>query len=104
MRKIIISITTLLLVLFASCSSTQDVEIPIEGDLATGTVLAGKTTSQICIESGGNWIESANECENISPNFCQEIGGTFNECGSTCRNDPNATICTKQCVQFCSFN
>lgn len=57
-----------------------------------------------CEDLGGNWISSANECEGISKDTCEDLGGNFNECASACRNDPNASICTLQCVLVCKFN
>lgn len=27
----------------------------------------------------------------------------FYECGSACRNDPEGSICTLQCVQYCDM-
>ncbi len=57
-----------------------------------------------CMVAQGTWIESANECEYISEDICNDLNGTFNMCGSACRNDSDAQICTKQCVPYCSFN
>ena len=57
-----------------------------------------------CENLNGTWIEGANECEYISKDSCENIGGQFNECGSACRNDPDAQICTMQCVIYCSFD
>ena len=56
-----------------------------------------------CTDHGGKWVEEHEECENISEKDCKEIGGEFNECASACRNDPDAEICTLQCVPLCSF-
>ncbi|MBU0472269.1 MAG: hypothetical protein KKF89_01865 [Nanoarchaeota archaeon] len=58
----------------------------------------------ICSELGGEWIETANECENINEADCLNIGGNFNECASACRNNPEAQMCTTQCVLVCEFN
>lgn len=69
-----------------------------------GTVPSGSNNQELCVQAGGVWIAEANECENISEQFCQEIGGEYNECGSACRNQPDAEICTLQCVAYCSFN
>lgn len=59
----------------------------------------GKT----CTANGGNWLESPQECEGISNEICEEMGGVLNECASACRNDPGAEICTMQCVLVCEF-
>jgi hypothetical protein len=56
-----------------------------------------------CEAAEGTWVGEANECEYISQEKCEELGGTFNECASACRNDPEAEICTMQCVLVCEF-
>lgn len=56
-----------------------------------------------CLDNGGTWIDSAAECEGISEMQCTEQGGTFNECASACRNNPEAELCTLQCVLVCEF-
>lgn len=56
-----------------------------------------------CESIGGTWIEDVKECEGISEEQCKRLGGTFHECASACRNDPNAEICTLQCVLVCEL-
>ena len=56
-----------------------------------------------CSENEGIWIEEHKECEGISEEICKELDGEFDACASACRNDPDAEICTKQCVLVCSF-
>ena len=56
-----------------------------------------------CLSFDGNWIEEAKECEGMSPDQCETLGGTSNECASACRNNPEAEICTLQCVLVCKF-
>ena len=56
-----------------------------------------------CEQEQGKWIPEAQECEGISKESCEAIGGNFNECASACRNDPDAEICTTQCVLVCEF-
>jgi hypothetical protein len=72
-----------------------------EDNAAGGTVLAG-TNEEQCTNISGTW--TGYDCTGITANQCQEIGGTFNECASACRNDPTAEVCTLQCVQVCEFN
>jgi hypothetical protein len=67
---------------------------------AAGTVPAG-TSSEQCESIGGTW--TGYDCEGIGQQQCQEIGGTFNECASACRNNPDAEVCTMQCVQVCTL-
>lgn len=60
--------------------------------------------SEVCQNSGGNWISEFNECENgFDRVSCESLGGEFNECASACRNNPEAEFCTLQCVQVCKF-
>jgi len=62
-----------------------------------------KDKDYLCQTNGGKWIESAKECEGISKTTCDELEGTFLECESACRNNPEAQVCTMQCVQVCKF-
>ncbi|MFT4326647.1 MAG: hypothetical protein ACMXYK_04050 [Candidatus Woesearchaeota archaeon] len=61
------------------------------------------TPAEACEAYRGTWIESAEECEGISQNVCEDLGGNYNECASACRNDPDAEFCTMQCVFVCEF-
>ncbi|NQU99015.1 hypothetical protein HQ533_06145 [Candidatus Woesearchaeota archaeon] len=61
------------------------------------------TKQENCEYLEGTWVEGFNECEYISEDQCTTIGGTFNECASACRNDPDAEMCTMQCVIVCEF-
>ena len=56
-----------------------------------------------CIGFNGKWLEEYSECEGISELECSQLDGTFNECASACRNDPDAEICTLQCIQVCKI-
>jgi hypothetical protein len=57
-----------------------------------------------CESFNGNWLEESKECTGINKTQCEELDGYFNECASACRNDPDAEICTMQCVIVCQFN
>lgn len=63
----------------------------------------GPDLKGICDEAQGKWLPDSNECEGISRENCEAVGGSFNECASACRNDPKAEICTLQCVLVCQF-
>ncbi|MCA9459018.1 MAG: hypothetical protein KC550_00555 [Nanoarchaeota archaeon] len=72
---------------------------------ANGKTFIEELSNQFkCENAQGTWLEEYNECEYISQELCQEMKGTFNECESACRNDPNAQMCTMQCVAVCNFN
>lgn len=61
------------------------------------------TIEEKCENLGGEWLGQFSECEGISQEDCEQMGGNFDNCASACRNDPNATVCTMQCVMVCSF-
>ena len=56
-----------------------------------------------CTAEGGTFVAAVNECEYVSEDWCTAQVGDFNECASACRNDPEAQICTLQCVPVCSL-
>jgi eight-cysteine-cluster-containing protein len=63
-----------------------------------------RSLAQQCEDAGGTWLDEFNECEYIDETVCAELGGTFDSCASACRNDPEADMCTMQCVPVCSFD
>jgi len=72
-------------------------------DLMNGDVSTNKL-ALACEEHQGIWLEDYMECEYPdSKEWCLEAGGQFLECESACRNDPEAEICTMQCVIVCKF-
>lgn len=58
-----------------------------------------------CENKGGEWFSGSNVCEinSLSKQECLAQGGEFNECASACRHDPEAEMCTMQCVLTCTF-
>jgi len=56
-----------------------------------------------CTKYGGKWLPEFNECENISEDQCSEMNGTFKKCESACRHNPDAEMCTMQCVLVCKI-
>jgi hypothetical protein len=81
MRKYVIGIIIFTIVLVSGCTTKE----------------AGVT----CEDLGGNFLEEHNECEYISQAECDILGGTYNECASACRHDPNAEMCIEVCVPVC---
>lgn len=51
----------------------------------------------------GTWIKEHNECEGITKQACEELGGKFNECASACRHMDDDVTCIMICVPVCSF-
>lgn len=56
-----------------------------------------------CLSFDGNWIEETKECEGMPKEMCENLGGTYNECASACRNT-DSEFCTLQCVMVCEFS
>ena len=61
------------------------------------------TMETACVDAGGKYLALFNECENVSGASCTTLGGTYNECASACRHQPEASVCTAQCVPVCSL-
>jgi hypothetical protein len=55
-----------------------------------------------CAKLGGKWLEEHQECEYMSREWCQSVGGTFDECASACRHSADPLVpCTMQCISVC---
>ena len=52
----------------------------------------------------GTPLEEHKECEYISQEICQFLGGEYHSCESACRHDPDAEACITLCVPVCRFN
>ena len=61
------------------------------------------SVAEECEEAGGTWLIDYNECEYVGREWCESRGGEFLECESACRHDPEAEICTLQCVLVCKL-
>ena len=72
--------------------------------LLSGCVKKDLSISEKCESLNGVWIDEYSECEVPSRAACNELGGNYNGCESACRHDPDAQVCTAQCIQVCSFN
>lgn len=96
MKKTILALSLLALAFITAACTTMDYEGPAKEKLTNAHELA-------CLSENGNWIAEAEECEGMTKETCEELGGNFNECASACRNDPEAEMCTMQCVLVCEF-
>ncbi len=88
-----------------SCVHKSKVSAPgpvIVPQPSNGSVPAS-IAANLCSSVGGQWSEKVRECQGVTKNACESVGGQFAECASACRNDPNAQVCTMQCVQVCSI-
>lgn len=82
----------------------SDVNSDINMDGETGIKVESPAISDSCVLAGGTWLKDFSQCEYIGENWCTENSGVFSECGSACRNDLEAEVCTLQCVSFCQFS
>jgi len=81
-----------------------DVQQLYDDDLAVpGNIVTMEELEEGCQDGGGSWLAEYDECEYASCTWCDELGATFLECESACRHDPDAQICTMQCVPVCIF-
>lgn len=64
-----------------------------------------ETQQLSCEQQGGTWLSQYNECEGINQEQCTRAMGTFNECASNCRHDPDYpnVYCIQVCVPICKF-
>jgi hypothetical protein len=76
------------------------------GEQSTSTLggaESGLADGQACRDAGGRWLADYDECEYVRRSWCEKRGGTYNSCASACRNNPDAELCTQQCVPVCSL-
>lgn len=61
---------------------------------------------QACSDANGYWLSEHSECTGINQVQCQAAGGTFEECASSCRHDPQYpnVPCILLCVPVCAFS
>lgn len=88
-------------VLFYLISCKQ--EIVIEDDSIQWENQNLITINESCVQNGGTWLADFKECEYINSDWCNAENWSFNECASACRNNPEAEMCTMQCVPVCSL-
>jgi len=89
-------ISVVLLAFVVACTNT--------GKLVVDDPVKLNPLYQSCTKLSGTYDPQYKECSGITKDQCESINGTFNECGSACRHDPNATLCTMQCVIYCQMN
>jgi hypothetical protein len=56
-----------------------------------------------CLSFDGKWLPEYQECEGMSREQCENLGGDYNECASACRHEKEPGPCTLQCVFVCKF-
>lgn len=92
---------------FAACPkpAPEPDPLPEGAELDTGVGDASQMSAdgKACIAQGGSWDPQYRECVGVRPLQCDAIGGAFNECASACRHNPDAEVCTLQCVQVCQL-
>ena len=122
MKTIISTIVITLALLVAGCSSPETQNIssfeecveagnsvmesyPRQCSVGNQTFVEELSLQEKCENvHNGSWLGEFQECEGVSQDACTQMNGSFDSCASACRNQPNATVCTMQCVPVCSFN
>lgn len=74
---------------------------------------------EYCEEAGGEWLDEFYECEMMGSTLCEpgtncqqvkkefcenDLHGTYQECASPCRNDPESEFCITSCAEVCSVD
>lgn len=94
---------TLMVTSFGSSITPTDITV-VPDNIPKDTVQPGPVPNAAdCMRQGGTFNETHEECTGIDENSCKNIAGTWNECGSACRHNPSAEMCTMQCVQYCQL-
>lgn len=64
----------------------------------TGQLQYGKPSRPVLTEPAKPEPEPSSD---LTAAVCSDAGGTWNECGSACRTEPEGTMCILMCVQYC---
>lgn len=85
----------------SNAPATTTPEFPAGGATnAPGTPTAARSS---CENVGGTWDPANRECLGISEATCKALNGSWNECASPCRNNPDAEVCIQMCVEVCTI-
>lgn len=76
MKKIILLLSTVILVFLAAC---EEIEPEEETEVVTGAGLAGITEQQ-CMEAGGRWNECGSPCAGTGAELCIQVCQVQCEC------------------------
>ena len=66
--------------------------------------VTGSINAVNCLSKHGRWLNKYQECEFVSEQSCNEMGGQFNECASACRHQSPDVVCIQMCVPVCTVN
>lgn len=81
------------------CGECPQLSAPGPNFCMDGTIVPGEKNECGC--QGQPSCDSNQRVMAITQDVCEKARGHWNECGSACRNDPDAEVCTLQCVQYC---
>lgn len=76
-----------------------DLDTPIETNPDDVTT---EEKQESCELLGGT-LNEYDECLGVDQSACAVLGGAWEECGSACRHDPDAQVCTLQCALYCQL-
>lgn len=72
-------------------------------DVGVGDASVPSEDGTACVARGGSWDPQYEECVGVNQTQCTAIGGSYNGCASACRHQPDAEVCTLQCVEVCQL-
>jgi len=79
--------------------------IPLDTQLPPTDTMPIGSYESVCQNASGAWIGQYNECEGMSQTQCANLDGSFNECASACRHNPDPqAACIQVCIAVCTFN
>jgi|GEM_PF-1876502 len=102
--KLVLATAVVILVLSA-CQKTSIPQPEEDGPplLPPAVEEPSADVGKLCVDTKGEWSAEWKECGGVDKTWCEANGGRFEECGSACRHDPKAEMCTMQCVIYCDF-
>jgi hypothetical protein len=67
-----------------------------------------ETAKTLCEQNNWLWLSEHSECEQMRPETCEQAGGQYNECESSCRHNlayqTGEVACIQVCVPVCKFS
>ena len=82
---------------------TQFCEATSENTSSWSAISPLPSSEENCKKAWWTYDRKFSECTNITEVSCKNIGGKYENCGSACRHDSNAKICTENCAIYCKL-
>lgn len=65
-------------------------------------IIGCATPKEKCEDKAGKFLQEYNECEGITSQDCDNMGGVYDDCASACRHT-KADVCIQVCVPVCKL-